>query len=409
MQLLWLVLIVIVFLFAFRSKAKKEKPVKKTETSQIASAPFLNSQSNLNQSTFKLDYLFANALDISNSSLNSTASSKSKLSGNENLKTSAAAAIDNVSCSVSNKGETKVEQSKKHSLSEQSKKADLKVKAGDKKTAGKPTWTVKAIDSKKETMLTKETLKQEPSSNSLVAANPFDKVNFPSLNDNMNFSKVNRHPILNFESPAEALKISPTSSHEKPVHSILDYASISNDNVRRKPPNLTPTSLSTTKASMSEVVPEMSLMKGSPSSKVSTPVIQTQLSTDKWPTQLMAPGQASTYLGQAVKNVSSVKQSFHAPTSKQQKHVSQPSNATKPLYKTPPKDRHSALSVTPPKSSPQNASPHSMSSLSIGSSGSTKSSPLLHFPPSIEQARRLSGHSPEDLRNPLSISHSISR
>ena len=244
--------------------------------------------------------------------------------------------------------------------------------------------------------------------------NPFDHaMSSIAHNDSLNQSKANRQfgtSVTKFDAPATK---STAHCYEKPVQNILDYATAPAEQVGMKP--FTFSSSGASKVSATETSRTKILQKSSPMPKATSSLQQTQFSShvvSKWTPHAHPGDHTASFLSKSPPYSMPAKHVFHEAASKpliSSKHASSTSSASskipKPIYKTPPKEHHKSLSATPPKSSPQNVSPHG-----AVSAGVSRTSPLLHFQPSIEQQRRLSGHSPDELRNShVGLSHSISR
>lgn len=241
----------------------------------------------------------------------------------------------------------------------------------------------------------------------VIIGNPFEKINHTKsstpTSDVINYSKANR-VASGLKTDAQIVKpASKSAKHgfEKPVHSILDYAS--GDPLRA------PGVSSTVHAALNKVIeasrtkqPQKLTPVLNATASLQPPQLPSQLH-QKW-TQHARDTELSATCMPPVSTYSMPLQ--HAPSQvlTAAKHDTQ-SAVPKPVYKTPPKDQRRSLSVTPPKSSTQNISPRA-----VGSGAASRRSPLLHFPSKIEQQRRLSGHSQDELRNPQgALSHSITR
>lgn len=247
----------------------------------------------------------------------------------------------------------------------------------------------------------------------VVISNPFEPSNQPmkSPNEVAIPVKLNRKPSAS-KTPNSSEQFLPNFDG---IQSILDYAA-STDGVKRITTQGQTADQSYFRHQLSqEATKPKSTAKTSISPKHQAPLVPPAMSSSHfgvWSTKSPIMSSFSTVHSSAAsqhqsKHVSPPKPAFDEIAS----HMRSPSKPTgtqsssRSSFKTPPSESHRSISATPPKSSPQSASPHS-----TGSAGSSRTSPLLHFPPNLDPKRRLSGHSPEDKRAPHSgISHSISR
>ena len=300
---------------------------------------------------------------------------------------------------------------------------DFPVKT-ESKTAVKLKQDIRMGASNKEKInpkaLLSSSLKCNTTMSNVVITSPFERMCYTTSStpqsSSLNFSKPNQQQIadvLKYDvSPAKPV----SQAFEKPVHSILDYAAaVSGDLTGLKPPKVSssPRSLSVvsaTEAARKKLPQQSSPQKSSPMSKINSPLLQTQFSGQaqpRWSSHTQSTDEPVEFLSKSAGYGIPSKHVFHDVSSQSlipSQHATQ-NVMQKPMYKTPPKEHHTSMSASSPKSSPQNNSPHGVPSASV-----SRTSPLIQYPSGIEQKRRLSGHSPEDVKHSHSgLSHSISR
>ena len=395
----------------FRCRNKVKKVTRKPESSTSLTASNSSANSNSEQAKLKSNLSLSNLLQARHHSMSSLDAKPKLTSVSQTLKTPTLATKTlNVTKSEVVKKETHKSQPKKistvkatndnktHKLSNESKqvKQELQSALSAKVSLGQKNALQVSIDKDKQIK-------------NVVISNPFEPSNQPVKSPN-EAVKLNRKP--------SASKATDSSGQFMPnfdsIQSILDYAA-STEGVKPNSAHGQTADQSYFRQVSQEQTKPKSAAKTSISPKHQAPLAPPAMSSSHfgvWSTKSpimssFSTVHSSTSSQHSSKRVSPPKPAFDE-ISSHMMSSSKPTgtqSSSRTPFKTPPSESHRSISATPPKTSPQNASPHS-----TGSAGSTRTSPLLHFPPNLDPKRRLSGHSPEDKRGPHSgISHSISR
>ena len=396
----------------FHCRSKVKKVTKKPESSTSLTASNSSANSNSEQSKIKSNLSLSNLLQARHHSMSSLDAKPKLTSVSQTLKTSTLA--------TKTLNLTKSEVVKKETDKSQPKKISTVKTTSDSKTQKLSNESKQVKQELHSALSTKVSLGQknipqvsmgkDKQIKNVVISNPFEPSNQPMKSPN-EAVKLNRKPSTS--------KATDSSGQFMPnfdsIQSILDYAASTE--------GLKPNSTHGQTADQSYLRHQVSQELTKPKSTAKTSI------SPKHQAPLAPPAMSSSHFG-VWSTKSPIMSSFstvHSSAGLQHssKHVSPPKPAfdeisshmmtsskptgtqssTKTPFKTPSSESHRSISATPPKTSPQSASPHS-----TGSSGSTRTSPLLHFPPNLDPKRRLSGHSPDDKRGQHSgISHSISR
>ena len=394
---------------------KKEKTLKKTEPVQVQR---VHSSSNLEQPKLKHNSSMTNlaearSLTMDSADLQLNTSSKQDTES----KSLASNAKPIIRTFVKKSQDTGMEHCDKPGLKKESTGKDVLVKKNEGKSAIIK-QDARMVPSSKQQNHPKSFLSSSSKYNDLVSSvtitSPFERT-FYTMGSTaqaniLNYSKASQQQVAGASKYDVSTAKPVGQDYEKPVHNILDYAAASGDLLGLNPPTVPSSSLSASIASVTETSRNKLPQKSSPLSKGNSPHLQTQFSNQgqpRWISHAHVTEQAVDYLPKSANYGISPKHFFSEVGSTQlipSKHGTQ-NPMPKPIFKTPPKDHLSSLPATPPKSSPQNISSHG-----AASAATSRTSPLLQYANSIEQKRRMSGHSPDDMKHPHGgLSHSISR